>query len=325
MTSSSPLPGTLPPNSAADQHTLASLLAALRDARFSKGIRCPRCGHGRYHLWGTFSGRQRYRCLGCRRTFSDLTGTPAAYLKKIQLLPAYGRCWAAAESVRRTATRLDIHPSTAFRWRHRLCAWLEEHDGENLTGWVELDSFFLLDSQKGQRNLQRPPRRRGPEHTLLFDEPRVRVTLACDRTGQVVSGAVPARRPPAAAFQQVLQGRLIGETHLVARNLSGPLNLAHLGQFTFHRASGQPLRIDDSSINLRSPPTLAHGRTVFDYRSRLRRWLAGFRGVATKYLLNYLIWHRTVDAAHRFAAEALVLRWTLGAGDAEASPGGFSS
>jgi len=29
--------------------------------------------------------------------------------------------------------------------------------------------------------------------------------------------------------------------------------------------------------------------------SRLKAWIAGFRGVATRYLPNYLAWHHVVD------------------------------
>ncbi len=53
---------------------------ALRRVRWPKGIICPRCGQGRVtiHSKSIRGPRRRYLCLGCRRTFTDLTGTPLA-------------------------------------------------------------------------------------------------------------------------------------------------------------------------------------------------------------------------------------------------------
>jgi hypothetical protein len=47
---------------------------------------------------------------------------------------------------------------------------------------------------------------------------------------------------------------------------------------------------------------------------RLKQWLARFRGVATRYLANYLIWHTCVDRAYRHGVGAVMLRWPIGAG-----------
>lgn len=51
-----------------------------RRARWPSGITCPRCGQGRVttHSKSAKGSRRRYLCLGCRRTFTDLTGTPLA-------------------------------------------------------------------------------------------------------------------------------------------------------------------------------------------------------------------------------------------------------
>ena len=50
----------------------------LRGLRWPSGIVCPRCGSRRIttHSKFTRTPRRRYLCLGCRRTFTDLTGTP---------------------------------------------------------------------------------------------------------------------------------------------------------------------------------------------------------------------------------------------------------
>ena len=52
----------------------------LRKARWPNGIICPYCGRRRVTTHSNFAGtsRLRYLCLGCRKTFTDLTGTPFA-------------------------------------------------------------------------------------------------------------------------------------------------------------------------------------------------------------------------------------------------------
>lgn len=52
---------------------------------------------------------------------------------------------------------------------------------------------------------------------------------------------------------------------------------------------------------------------VRDYILALRRWIRRFRGVATRYMDNYLAWHRIVEAAARAADSLAGLRWLLGA------------
>ena len=51
-----------------------------RRARWPNGISCPHCGRRRVttHSKSARTPRRRYLCLGCRRTFTDLTGTPLA-------------------------------------------------------------------------------------------------------------------------------------------------------------------------------------------------------------------------------------------------------
>ena len=52
----------------------------LRQMRWPEGIICPLCEGKRVTTHSKFAStsRRRYLCVGCRRTFTDLTGTPLA-------------------------------------------------------------------------------------------------------------------------------------------------------------------------------------------------------------------------------------------------------
>ncbi|HHW13625.1 MAG TPA: IS1 family transposase [Firmicutes bacterium] len=64
--------------------------------------------------------RQRYRCKDWGRTFNSLTGTLQAYSKRLAEWEAFALCMAERLTIRGTAQRLGLHPSTVFRWRHRV-------------------------------------------------------------------------------------------------------------------------------------------------------------------------------------------------------------
>ena len=44
-----------------------------REARFSKGKICPHCESHEVFKYGISSGKQRYRCKSCLRTFTDFS------------------------------------------------------------------------------------------------------------------------------------------------------------------------------------------------------------------------------------------------------------
>jgi transposase-like protein len=289
-----------------DSSPLHSLLADIRDARFSHGVRCPRCAHHRIQRWGSFGCRQRYRCLGCRRTFSDLTGTPAAYSKKLDRWPAYGRCVRAAVPVRDAAALVGIHTSTAFRWRHAILGYMKSQDAETLSGWVELATMWFAYSEKGRRDLQREPRLHGGRVPLAA--PIVHVVVACDRNAGVVSSLTsisPTRMVDGGELRPTLTNRVATGVMLIARQRpAGHASRLALAVGGTYHATGAPTRGVDALF--------VHVSTALAYRKRFRDWHKRFRGVATRYLSNYLVWHRLVDRAIRYDLARSALQWPIG-------------
>ncbi len=293
-------------------HTpLEQILASIRDARFNRGVRCPRCDHTRTQRWGSFRGRQRYRCCQCRRTFSDLTGTAAASVKKLNLWTRYSYCLARGFSVRRSARLLHVSPTTAFRWRHALLTAARERDDVQLGGWVELDWTWFAYSEKGRRRLDRPAKRRGIRIGRQLLTPGTTVAIACDRSNRVVTGLIdedPAkdRLRDAGRLARVVAARVRRPGALIARTgRFGPAAvLARRLGLTFHDARGH-------QSSARRARSIVHVRNALAYRNRLHLWIRRFRGVATRYLANYLVWHRAVDGHRRGRLRIELLRWPL--------------
>jgi len=65
-------------------------------------------------------------------------------------------------TLRVSATRLGIDLKTAFRWRHRFLHASASANVNGLSGIIEVDETFFLESCKGKRHLtHRKPRKRG--------------------------------------------------------------------------------------------------------------------------------------------------------------------
>ena len=255
---------------------------------------CPHCAAPRAVRWGSFSGRQRYRCTRCKRTFSILTGTPAAYSKKLSLWAPYARCMAHGLTIRGSAAQLGIHPSTAFRWRHALLERLRSCDSERLAGWIELDTLRFAYSEKGRRDVGRAPHRHGVFVGGMFRQYAANVLVACDRRSDVITSitsVATTARVTSAEIGDALDGRVRGRPIVTCRQ--GRFGAAALFA---HRTGG---RFFDARRRARHATGRAHIRNARAYGHRLKDWMRRFRGVATRYLSNYLLWHRVVDRRWR--------------------------
>jgi transposase-like protein len=123
---------------------------------------CPHCAGREIVGWGRSDGLLRYRCKACWRTFNALTKTPMAHLRKKEKWLDHARAMIEGKSLAKTAALCGVHPTTAFRWRHRFLRAPAVNKPRRLSGIVEADETFILESFKGRRSdLPRAARKRG--------------------------------------------------------------------------------------------------------------------------------------------------------------------
>ena len=278
---------------------LVGMIAAIREARFIHGLTCLHCDARCVQRWGSFSGRQRYRCGSCARTFSDLTGSAAAYLKKVELLADYARRMPEARSVRYEGRRMKIDKDTALRWRHRLLNGIPEH-GELLTvgvsGIVEVaDSPF---------DCVRRPRARSRES---WRPPPMRFIVMRDRRRLTYQERCPQERMSSHDFEAATVMLNSGATVVTTTGHLGPVATAIRRrridgrELFFRRGYRGPLRIT----------TLYHTRNVLEFIRREKRWLKRFRGVSGRRAHLYLSWFEMVDPTTRSATFEELLMWPV--------------
>jgi len=264
---------------------------------------CPGCGARDFHKHGRAHGLQRYRCRACGRTCNGLSGTPLARLRHKGRWLDYLGGMLDSHSIRRAAEQLGVAGATSFRWRHRFLA-LSRHDRpERLGGIAEADEMYLLESQKGARSLERAPRKRGGKATKRgISNEQMCILVARDRSGQTLDW-VPGKGPVTRQqLHEHLKTRLEPDVLLVTDS--------HAAYRHFAREAG----ITHQAVNLQAGVRVRdaiHVQNVNAYHNRLRGWLQPFRGVASRYLTNYLGWRWALDGGRIKAPEGL-LRMALG-------------
>jgi transposase-like protein len=271
------------------------------EARFEAEPVCPRCQSAKVMKWGSSNGLRRYRCKACKVTFNALTGTPLAQLHKRELWAGHAQALADGISLRKVAARLDVHLSTAFRWRHRFLKAPKAVKPKVLEGTVEADETYFLYSEKGSRKLDRPARKRGGKASKrgLSDE-QVPVLIARDRNNATADEILPDRS--AESLSTALKPVIAKTAVLVSDGAAAYCafaNKAGLAHVPLNLSAGERVK------------GIYHIQNVNNYDSRLKGWMRRFNGVATKYLDSYLGWHRACDrnGGSLSASRALAGAW----------------
>jgi len=285
-------------------HPAAGLdqVVVLIDEVRAPGRCCPRCGNEHCYRHGFASDLQRYRCCACGRTFNDLTGTTLARLRHKAKWLAYSQVLLDSLPIRKAADRVGVHRNTAFRWRHRFLHWVKLDRPAPLNGIVEADETFLLESQKGSRILDRPARRRGGRAAKRGISSELDcILVARDREGRTVDAVTGRGALTAAQLDRDLLPRLHRQALLVSDSHAA------------YRAFARKHRIAHETVNLRAGVrarqlgNLAiHVQNVNAYHQRFKTWLQGFRGVASRYLPNYLGWRWALDGDRVTSPEQLL-------------------
>ena len=260
---------------------------ALIETRFAADPCCGHCGSKHFGTWGHANALRRYKCKDCNRTFNALTGTPLAQLHRRDAWLAYARALVDRVSLRKAAARANVCLETSFRWRHRFLATAKDKRPSMLTGIVEADETLIRKSAKGSRRLVgRAPRKRGgkPKKTGTSPDDYEIVLVARDRhksTSDHILFDFEGRSFDAALDPIVDRDAvLVTDGRQAYRGFAQARSLQHIAVVARH---GE--RVSNGF----------HIQNVNAYVSRLKSWMAPFKGVASKYLESYLGWRRMIE------------------------------
>ena len=191
---------------------------------------------------------------------------------------------AEGETIKEAAERCRIAPSTAHRWRHRFLKAVRQAP-DRLAGIVEADETFVLESRKGERKLNRKPRKRGGKAQKPgLSREQVPILVAADRGGETLSHTLPVLN--ADSVKEVLEPVLAPDALLVSDSnrcyppVAAALDIPHE---SINASAGERVR------------GAVHIQTVNSRHSQIKGFLRGRRGIATKYLDSYLRWFHLIE------------------------------
>jgi transposase-like protein len=195
---------------------------------------CPHCAGREIVGWGRSHGLMRFRCKSCGRTFNALTRTPMAHLRKKERWLDHARAMIEGRSLAKTAEPCGVHPTTAFRWRHRFLRAPADDKPRSLSGIVEADETFILESFKGRwSDLPRKARKRGGKARYPGSyQDNIPVLVARDRKGATFDAVL--LQADNASIAAVLTGVVTPGNHLVGDGGKPLAAFARKARIPFH-------------------------------------------------------------------------------------------
>ena len=172
-----------------------------------------------------------------------------------------------------------------FNWRHKCLKLVDNLTDRRLEGIVEIDETEFNWSEKGNRNLVRDARKRGADKT---DE-KVKVVVAKDRSGHIFDKVMPtftlSKLKPALLPRLASDIVLCSDGHMNYYWLTRKENIKHVEL--------------NASANEWVKDKVFHIQNVNNDHGKLKGWIYGFRGVASKALHKYVGWMRWFEQNKR--------------------------
>jgi len=264
--------------------------------RFANGYICPLCGSIHVVRNGKRKDRtQRYLCRDCGKSFvATINSITSGTRKDLDTWTKYINCMMNGISVRKAAHACGIHRNTAFAWRHKILDALQNMAASvSLDGIIEADETFFNLSYKGNHKksksftIPRTAHKRGNDtHIRGISYEKVCVPCAVDRNGHSISKIANLGRVSAKDLHTVYDGRFDAKSTLCTDKMNSYVRFANKNKINLVQLKGGKAKKGIYSV-----------QHINAYHGELKRFIYGFKGVSTKYLNNYLIWHNFINYA----------------------------
>ena len=254
-----------------------------------KNTTCSHCQSKAIVKWGRQSDLQRFKCKDCKRTFNALTGTPLAKLRRKGHWFDYAQCLIEGKSIRKSAKYCGVAKTTSFRWRHRFLKATNKQMLDKLEGVIEINEIIQKKSYKGAKDIPLE---------ILRKKEFVFVLFARDRYGNTINSIL--NKLNITSLSDFLINKLSKDNLLCTDKKKHFFEFAKREKFQHGFVDlnkGEKIKKDVVHIN-----------NVVYYHTELLIWMKRFRGVATKYLENYLSWYRGLEENQMNPSQKLILR-----------------
>lgn len=250
--------------------------------RFENGVVCPICGKKHIQKFGSSSGIQRYRCKDCGKTFTEYTKTVFFSTKKdYETWFKYIDLMMTGLSLAKIASKCGISVLTAFRWKHKvLNAIKKQFENTTVSGVVEADETFFLESHKGKKFEGEKSRKRGGKAKLRgISQYQVGIMVAIDGDKNIIADIYGRGRLTTKQTEKVLGNKIEEDSIFVTDSHKSYIQFAKNHNLQHKRIANGKHKNGEYHIN-----------NVNNYHRGLRDFVRHFNGISTRYLANYLNW-----------------------------------
>lgn len=266
-----------------------SLLSVHEKLLNEKQGKCPHCHTSKYFKNGKKKGVQNYKCKSCNRCFTAYTGTWLAHIHKKEKLIPYIKLMKQNLSLDKIKEELGITKNTAFHWRHKIYASLNKIEKESFSGITESDETFFLLSRKGEKKLEKKPRKRGKAVKKRgINNEHVAVIVTADRKHIMKVNVACLGRISKKDIESA-----IGE-------MTTPATILCSDRHRSYQSFGKTKGIEHHTVNASKKEHVKDGcyhiQNVNSMHSRMKFWINDLmNGVASKNLQNYMNWFHLVE------------------------------
>jgi len=262
----------------------------LRQLQWLDGRTCPNCGSTHTKKNGTENGKQIYYCHEHKGTFRDTTGTifegtklPIGYW--YYFIFHYQR----NDSAKELGEVLGISYTTVLRMVRKTQESVEGRCNEiKLGDIIEFDELYLSCGEKGNTDLDRPPRKRGLKlrgrGTMDKDKPPI--IGACDRDGNIrLKVSEHADSLSICSFFLAIVAVLSDMLRIFTDDFSAYrfLDKTWIAHESVNHSAGEYARGE------------VHNNTMEGYWSVFRHWMNTYRGVSKDHLPEYVSFFEFVE------------------------------
>jgi len=253
-------------------------------------VNCPHCQSVNVVKNGHKDDIQRFKCKDCRKSFTWTNNTILYGSKKdLSVWDRFCECLMNKFPLRKCCEICKISLHTAFNWRHKILDALQNmHHSIHLDGIIETDETFFDLSFKGNRNLEESHHRGSMNHVSGISNQLVCVPCSVNHVGLSIGQITNLGKPTIKDLKKLLnsdhfmQGSILVTDSLANYDtIAADLDLTHVKIPSGKHSNGQ--------FNIQK---------INSYHNELKRLVnRHFKGVATKYLNNYVVYNNFVNWA----------------------------
>lgn len=252
---------------------------------------CPHCKSYSVRKNGFYKEKQKYKCKECNREFRATTNTCVYYSKRPERVKMYLLCLFEGLSVAKTAVKLKVREHIVFQWRHKILGALGTVNSDVISRDANLIISEFKYSTKGLE------KRRVKKELTFSENMLVYGAFFLNEEGDVAINVTGLKKMRPLTLRFVLAPKLNASTvvkyipeNAVTRALKGAL--------------------------CRKEKVEAFPNSAFIGEcgpDALKLWMTRFRGVASKYLQNYLNWflfHRCYESPRQLLQKIITRKLT---------------